>query len=442
MSAVSSSWSPPVPSSSDHHWEEDEAEVDASIPSTPIDGPEDFIPAPWTRTKPKSEPDAPLRSLDDEDDQDDQDEPLHSIDADDDDVPSPSEDRQCRICFAGVDDEPTSGKLISPCLCTGSMRYVHVNCINAWRGTGSNAKAFLECPQCHHQYRLRRTLVSGLATSRPVLFILTTILFTILTILNGALLHFGLHTLPSIREKIFTARTPVSNVFDFNKDEDDYWVNDSTVIIVGGGGTLIYDIVLGSIQMFTALAIQFAHTQSVIFDMIPDPVEEAFFWLGIRFLLGLAVMGSFSFLSMLISFSLFGPLQIINSFRGIGFFRNFRRRTEGRSINQVVIIAFVLIGTIRTLFQVYGWVKRQTHRMLVYVETQILEVNSEDRRKAREEAIREREASWTRRWWRERRYNTWRGWWEMLLRVSILLKIRATDKWEAFKARLRPELGD
>lgn len=36
-------------------------------------------------------------------------------------IPAPDE-RQCRICFGGREEEETMGRLISPCLCTGSMR--------------------------------------------------------------------------------------------------------------------------------------------------------------------------------------------------------------------------------------------------------------------------------------------------------------------------------
>jgi hypothetical protein len=32
------------------------------------------------------------------------------------------DDRQCRICFAGAEEEDALGRLISPCLCSGSMR--------------------------------------------------------------------------------------------------------------------------------------------------------------------------------------------------------------------------------------------------------------------------------------------------------------------------------
>ncbi|KAF9583359.1 hypothetical protein BGW38_009679 [Lunasporangiospora selenospora] len=42
------------------------------------------------------------------------------------DQPVPVEERQCRICLGGADEEDTLGRLISPCLCKGSMKYVHV----------------------------------------------------------------------------------------------------------------------------------------------------------------------------------------------------------------------------------------------------------------------------------------------------------------------------
>lgn len=38
----------------------------------------------------------------------------------------PVDERQCRICLGGADEEDTLGRLISPCLCKGSMKYVHV----------------------------------------------------------------------------------------------------------------------------------------------------------------------------------------------------------------------------------------------------------------------------------------------------------------------------
>lgn len=31
-------------------------------------------------------------------------------------------EKQCRICFSGPEEEDALGRLISPCMCTGSMR--------------------------------------------------------------------------------------------------------------------------------------------------------------------------------------------------------------------------------------------------------------------------------------------------------------------------------
>ena len=33
-----------------------------------------------------------------------------------------NETRQCRICLSGPEDEHTSGRLIKPCMCKGSMQ--------------------------------------------------------------------------------------------------------------------------------------------------------------------------------------------------------------------------------------------------------------------------------------------------------------------------------
>jgi hypothetical protein len=103
------------------------------------------------------------------------------------------EESQCRICFGGVDEEPDCGRLISPCLCSGSIRHVHVGCIQRWRGTGRNKKAFMECSQCGFRYRLRRTRILGLASSKPLLVVTSVALFLTLALLVGSILHWMLH---------------------------------------------------------------------------------------------------------------------------------------------------------------------------------------------------------------------------------------------------------
>ena len=39
----------------------------------------------------------------------------------------------CRICY--LDEETDSNPLIQPCLCSGSLKYIHLNCLKHWIGT-------------------------------------------------------------------------------------------------------------------------------------------------------------------------------------------------------------------------------------------------------------------------------------------------------------------
>lgn len=43
---------------------------------------------------------------------------------------SNKEQRQCRICFDG-DNSPTN-PLLTPCLCSGSLRFTHLDCLKTW----------------------------------------------------------------------------------------------------------------------------------------------------------------------------------------------------------------------------------------------------------------------------------------------------------------------
>lgn len=53
----------------------------------------------------------------------------------------------CRICLGDEAD----GRLISPCLCKGSMRFVHIECLTLWRTSSTNTMSFFACDSC--QYR-------------------------------------------------------------------------------------------------------------------------------------------------------------------------------------------------------------------------------------------------------------------------------------------------
>jgi hypothetical protein len=56
-----------------------------------------------------------------------------------------------------VSDDPALGRLISPCKCKGSQKYVHEGCLQAWRQASPlSDRNFWRCPTCGFEYRLER----------------------------------------------------------------------------------------------------------------------------------------------------------------------------------------------------------------------------------------------------------------------------------------------
>jgi hypothetical protein len=87
--------------------------------------------------------------------------------------------RQCRICLEtvlptthapseslpgflqsapNVTYEDESGRLIRPCNCKGSSKYVHEACLQAWRHADPSygRRNYWQCPTCGFKYRLAR----------------------------------------------------------------------------------------------------------------------------------------------------------------------------------------------------------------------------------------------------------------------------------------------
>lgn len=131
----------------DEDQDADEEWVDKSIPSTPVHeeygNPLQARPSSSSsrarsttphaadiRIKREHSPHPSVGVKDESPDDGDLTPPLREINADDleeMDAP-PEEERQCRICFAGKEEEGTMGRLISPCLCTGSVRVSPQSC--------------------------------------------------------------------------------------------------------------------------------------------------------------------------------------------------------------------------------------------------------------------------------------------------------------------------
>merc|ERR1740129_970613 len=86
----------------------------------------------------------------------------------------------CRICHGGPED----GRLISPCLCKGSMKYVHIACLQRWRSVGGS-KHYFRCDTCRYEYQLRRVAWAQWLSKAWVTHILTIAAMLYLVLIAG-----------------------------------------------------------------------------------------------------------------------------------------------------------------------------------------------------------------------------------------------------------------
>lgn len=65
---------------------------------------------------------------------------------------------QSTISVIYVSADPEAGRLIRPCKCKGSVRYVHEGCLQAWRHADPayGTRNYWQCPTCGFRYRLER----------------------------------------------------------------------------------------------------------------------------------------------------------------------------------------------------------------------------------------------------------------------------------------------
>lgn len=116
--------------------------------------------------------------------------------------------RTCRICLETVlptfhqppeslpsmfQSEPNvtyeseEGRLISPCKCKGSSRYVHEECLQSWRHADPSygRRNYWQCPTCGFRYRLERMAWGRFISSAAAQIFLTIGIFLLATFILG-----------------------------------------------------------------------------------------------------------------------------------------------------------------------------------------------------------------------------------------------------------------
>jgi len=234
------------------------------------------------------------------------------------------EDKMCRICFAGSEEEDNLGRLISPCQCKGTMRYVHVECLNHWRLQSQKKTSFFQCDECKYKYAFRRTKMAKFATNEFILTLVTLSLFALCVFLGGFLAKFFLYLFPL-----------TGDLVDEEESEDD----------------LVEPLFTEPITVSTIFTIDYFHV-----------------------VLGFMFVGLVGFLQLFFSLMWFGPLPSWNTFRiGSASGGGSGRRADGFTVFFFTII--IILGTLKATWGMYKLVRSASRKLLEKVEMTILEVN-------------------------------------------------------------------
>ncbi|KAJ7071106.1 hypothetical protein C8F01DRAFT_1109132 [Mycena amicta] len=295
---------------------------------------------------------------------------------------STSDERQCRICLAGQEEEPELGRLIKPCLCTGrcvavtwsvpfgweadalvrdlelnivSIRLVHIKCLQRWRTSSAGHSRFFSCPQCKYNYRFARTKFVGLATNPVIVGTLSAFMFTFLVILSSFITTFFMSWFeePSYSSYYYSRS---SSFFAFSP----FFVSPVEVV---------QDIIRAALRILQDEDSEtFGHTSTTSEDA---PYSEPGIIRSLirRFFLGLPIVGASSVVQMLLSLQVISPVHFLARYRSSN-----RRREGSRDLASLLIITLILVGAARALIKVYSLTESLTKRVLLRAEDAILEV--------------------------------------------------------------------
>ena len=83
--------------------------------------------------------------------------------------------------------DPEAGRLLRPCKCKGSSKYVHEGCLQAWRHAdpGYGKRNYWQCPTCGFRYRLERMQWGRWISSTATQIVLTVFIFVMALFIMG-----------------------------------------------------------------------------------------------------------------------------------------------------------------------------------------------------------------------------------------------------------------
>ncbi|PHH82820.1 hypothetical protein CDD82_4692 [Ophiocordyceps australis] len=222
-----------------------------------------------------------------------------------------------------VSDDPELGRLLSPCRCKGSQKYVHEGCLTSWRMANPMATTnYWQCPTCKFSYRLVRMQWASMLSSKWAQVALT---------LTAMVL--GIFLLGFVADPIL-----------------DLWFDP-----------------VGTISDTVANVVSDIEAQR------PPPHQEPTTWTE-HFTKGFFSLGFVGFIKSVVAM---GPWQWLN-LRNSGLLGSGRRRGTGRARMDNFNILFVLIGTFTFLMAIWKLVNAVSARVLKIVSDKVFDVGADD----------------------------------------------------------------
>lgn len=129
-----------------------------------------------------------------------------------------------------VSEDAELGRLISPCKCKGSQKYVHEGCLRAWRQAAPlSDRNYWRCPTCQFQYRLERlrlgSWLSNWWTRGALTVLIMVVTIFILGFIADPIINFWLDPLGSIAGTIAEVVTDIEAMEPIEADEPATWSN-------------------------------------------------------------------------------------------------------------------------------------------------------------------------------------------------------------------------
>ncbi|KAK3490617.1 uncharacterized protein B0T23DRAFT_165724 [Neurospora hispaniola] len=214
-------------------------------------------------------------------------------------------------------EDPELGRLISPCRCKGTQKYVHEGCLQQWRQASPlSDRNFWQCPTCRFEYRLERLRWGRWLTSTTGSVVLTGVVFILAVFVLG-----------------FVA-DPIINL----------WVDPWGSVV------------------------------ETIHDVISDveamrPVDDEPTTWSFHFLKGLLSLGLLGFLKTFIAMS---PWQWFNIRSTVGGRRRGRDRVE--SVNWML----VMIGVLTFLVAAWKFVRHFSARVLEKARDRVVDIQEDE----------------------------------------------------------------